>query len=45
MKQNKYICSDCGTNYITSEDKAPPTPKWSDGHECTLIKLEEDEEV
>jgi len=38
MNKNNYICSECGTKYITSEDKAPPTPKWNDGHECTLVK-------
>jgi hypothetical protein len=45
MAKNKYICSGCETVYHTTEDKAPPTPRWSDGHECTLVKIMEDKVI
>lgn len=38
---NEYKCTDCETSYHTSEDKAPPTPKWVDGHVCTLELVED----
>ncbi len=36
--KTKYTCTGCGTNYYTTEDKAPPPVKWSDGHKCNLVK-------
>lgn len=35
----KFLCSMCDTYYSTEGDEIPPTPKWDDGHECSLIEV------
>ena len=43
MSKYKYQCVDCETVYYTTEDRPPPTPRWSDHHKCVLKKVKEDE--
>tara|TARA_Y100000389_G_scaffold204576_1_gene258098 strand:- start:3444 stop:3782 length:339 start_codon:yes stop_codon:yes gene_type:complete len=38
MDKYEYQCIDCDTVYITSENKPPPTPRWSDNHKCELMR-------
>jgi hypothetical protein len=45
MSKNKYKCIECETVYHTSENTPPPTPRWSDGHECKLKKERTNEEL
>ena len=46
MSRRQYICKECGTNYSTTTEGAPPGIKWSDGHICKPVpKLEEGGEV
>jgi hypothetical protein len=33
-----FRCKTCGTNYTTEGKDVPPTPKWSDGHNCDLVE-------
>jgi hypothetical protein len=35
-----YECSSCGTKYI-SKAGVPPGVKWSDGHVCTPVLVQE----
>lgn len=35
-----YRCSECGTGYTTTGNKAPPSPNWADGHKCTMVEVE-----
>ena len=34
-----YRCTFCGTGYSSVSNEVPPTPKWADGHECTLTEV------
>lgn len=40
MGYKAYRCRDCGTGYSTTGNEKPPTPNWSDGHECELVEVE-----
>ena len=37
----EYICVECETTYTTPLDTPPPSPKWRDGHVCTLMDKDE----
>ena len=44
----KFKCTGCDTNYSTSGDTPPPSPRWDDGHVCVMSEVkplfsEEDE--
>ena len=38
MSRTQYICKECGTNYTTTRDEAPPGIRWSDGHICKPVR-------
>ena len=38
---NNFICKECGTKYQSPEKEPPPGIKWSDGHICEPVKVEE----
>ena len=45
----KFKCTECGTNYSTSGDTLPTSPRWDDGHVCVMSEVkplfsEEDED-
>lgn len=39
---NNFICSECGTKYSSPELTPPPGIKWSDGHVCTPIPVNDE---
>lgn len=38
----KFKCSRCGTNFSSSSNTPPPSPKWDDGHICLPILIKDD---
>ena len=42
--RNHYRCLECETNYYTSEDQAPPSPRWADGHKCEMVLIRKKDE-
>lgn len=39
-KKIRWICEDCGTQYISLMSIPPPSPKWSDGHICEPVMFD-----
>ena len=39
LKMKGYRCSECGTGYSTTGSEPPPSPKWDDGHVCTMVEV------
>jgi hypothetical protein len=35
-----FRCKGCGTGFSTTENEAPPSPNWDDGHVCEMIEVE-----
>ena len=42
FKRYKFKCSECGTNYSSTQNTPPPGVKWNDGHVCTPIPLKDE---
>tara|TARA_R100000541_G_scaffold13397_1_gene22366 strand:+ start:4414 stop:4698 length:285 start_codon:yes stop_codon:yes gene_type:complete len=35
----KFKCKTCCTNYSTTGEDPPTSPRWADGHECEITEV------
>lgn len=40
----KFICKECGTRFTSAHKEPPPGIKWDDGHFCSPVSVDTDEE-
>jgi hypothetical protein len=37
----RFVCKECGTMYTSPEKETPPGIKWSDGHVCNIVSVDD----